>query len=779
MSKLEYQFNEKSNQIFSPLNNKWLICTPEEEIRQKFICVLVNEYGYSLNQMAQELSLTNSSRGTGRARADIVIWKSEQAKANNEHAAIVIECKSDNVTIQPEDYYQGLNYATWASADFFVTHNSKETRYFQVFKDRLPKQLGKELSLLPTAEQLNNQNAIEKILKEEKVFERDEFAKLLHQCHNIIRNNDNFTPDSAFDEISKILFMKIMYERNREKGKIFTKQAFLEQEKNYEQNIRPANIRRNGERDDIPYMDYWFDDTKSAYKLEQLFEETDRLKIRRESFLAIVEKLQIYNLSKTSDDVKGIAFEQMLGTIFRGQLGQYFTPRPIVEFMNEILAPQEGEKICDPCCGSGGFLINSFEYMRENIKQFIENEKENIKKYYFNEQYENANDNEKERIEKQVDDLFSQLNNELDLDNPDSRIFQLSQNCIYGTDAEPRMARVSKMNMIMHGDGHGGVHKNNGLLNINGIFEERFDVILTNPPFGARIERSLKLEQTDSLKNKPQYQNWLAKYPNYEQLADEREEEIRAGATIASKFDVTKYSVETQVVFIERCLKLLRKGGRMGIVLPEGVLNNDNLQKAREYFESKAKIILIVSLSDVVFKSSKATVKPSIVFLKRFTESEEQEYLTAKMQATAEVEQKYAQRKAKLQAILDKKADKLPPKATDEQKTEQNRLKDELKQAKKQAKNELKQLEIQIKDEIRQAIKTKFDYQIPLAEVEKAGIDSTGAAIENDLPMLKDEYTQYRQAENIWENHTAHHYEYTENNGKLDRTLRTIEQGAE
>ncbi|WP_304673750.1 type I restriction enzyme HsdR N-terminal domain-containing protein, partial [Neisseria polysaccharea] len=69
MSKLEYEFDEKSNQIISPLNNKRLTYTPEEEIRQKFICVLVNEYGYSLNQMAQELSLTNSSRGTGRARA--------------------------------------------------------------------------------------------------------------------------------------------------------------------------------------------------------------------------------------------------------------------------------------------------------------------------------------------------------------------------------------------------------------------------------------------------------------------------------------------------------------------------------------------------------------------------------------------------------------------------------------------------------------------------------------------------------------------------------------
>lgn len=778
MSKLEYQFNEKSNQIFSPLTNKWLTYTPEEEIRQKFICVLVNEYGYSLNQMAQELSLTNSSRGTGRARADIVIWKSEQAKNNNEHAAIVIECKSDNVTIQPEDYYQGLNYATWAGADFFVTHNSKETRYFQVFKEKIPKHLGKELSELPTAKQLVDSKVIEEMLKAEKVFEKDEFAKLLHQCHNIIRNNDKLSPEAAFDEISKILFTKIVFERDNRnnKTKIFSKTEFENQEKTYNDNVRPY---LQGDDKKTDYVQIIFRQTKEKYSKDALFAEDDVIKIRRESFLAIVEKLQVYNLSKTSDDVKGIAFEKFLGTTFRGELGQFFTPRTIVEFMTEILDPQEGERVCDPCSGSGGFLINAFEYMRESIKQSIEKEKENIKIHYFDEQYENASDSEKERIEKQVDDLFTQLNNELNLDNTDSRIFQLSHNCIYGTDANPRMARVSKMNMIMHGDGHGGVHHNDGLLNINGIFEERFDVILTNPPFGSRVAKDLKLTQEDSLIDKPHYKNWEAKYENYERIGNERKLEIEENKAIVDKFEVSKFSTLTEVMFIERCLKLLRKGGRMGIVLPEGVLNNGDLQKVRHYFESKAKIILITSIPQDVFVASGATVKPSLVFLKRFTDSEEQEYLTAQAEATTEVKQKYAEQKSNLQAVLDKKLEKLPRKATPEQKTERKYLQDELKQAKKQAKDELKQLEIQIKDEIRQAIKTKFDYQIPLAEVEKAGIDSTGAAIENDLPMLKDEYTQYRQAENIWENYTAHHYEYTENNGKLDRTLRTIEQGAE
>ena len=93
--------------------------------------------------------------------------------------------------------------------------------------------------------------------------------------------------------------------------------------------------------------------------------------------------------------------------------------------------------------------------------------------------------------------MFHKLNAELDINNPKSRIRILSYDCIFGTDANPRMSRTAKMNMIMHGDGHGGVHHNDGLLNVNGIFENRFDVILTNPPFGSRVEKSLKITEAD------------------------------------------------------------------------------------------------------------------------------------------------------------------------------------------------------------------------------------------------------------------------------------------
>ncbi|MDF2380191.1 N-6 DNA methylase [Nostoc ellipsosporum NOK] len=734
---MEFEVTLKDNKVLAPLRGSdvWLEATPEEIVRQNFVAYLVNELGYSLDQMAQELKVTNSLRGTGRASADIVIWKSTADKNEDNHASIVIECKSDNVTIQPADYYQGLNYATWVSADFFVTHNTKETRCFQVFKEKIPKNLGKELSRIPTAEELLDDKKREKLLQDEKVFEKDEFARLLHQCHNVIRNNDKLSPEAAFDEISKILFTKIVYERQNQKSStnnsIFSKEEFIRLENEYELNVRPY---LTGEDKKTDFVQIIFRRTKEKYSKDALFSDNDIIRIRRESFLSIVEKLQVYNLSKTSDDVKGIAFEKFLGTTFRGELGQFFTPRTIVEFMTEILDPQEGERICDPCSGSGGFLINAFEYVREAIIKDIEFEKEKIKEIYFGEQYLKAKEKEKEKIEALVDRLFKQLNEELNLDNEKSRLYHLSHKCIFGTDANPRMARVSKMNMIMHGDGHGGVHHNDGLLNINGIYEERFDVILTNPPFGARVDKELKITPEDSLKSKPHYNDWLAEYDGYSKIVEEREKDIKDKKSIVDKFDVGKISTLTEVMFMERCIRLLRKGGRMAIVLPEGVLNTSNLQKARDYFEGRAKIVLITSIPQDVFIASGATVKPSLVFMKRFTEEEEEIYTKTYDEAKDEINTKYC-------VQINEIKDKLKLRGKDALTIEE----------KKKLNGELKSLYEQIADETKSLVKERLNYKIPCAIIEKAGIDSKGARIANQLPILKKEFTPYRKQYKLWD----------------------------
>jgi type I restriction enzyme M protein len=711
----------EGNKIYSPLKNRWLVYTPEEKIRQEYICRLITNYGYSLEQMQQEVTVAEGNkRGTGRASADIVVWASKE-DVFIKPPVIVVECKADNLTIIADDYYQGSHYARYVKAPFFVTTNLKQTKIFKVNLDGFPKDLDDEVIDIPDALTVTNSKKVEELLKQTKAFTRDEFSKLLFKCHNIIRNNDKLSPEAAFDEISKVLFIKIRYERDNKEGQLFSLKEF-QKGKEYDDKYRAST--------DMPFYQKLFENTKREFKDDDLFEESEIIRIRENSFEAIVKELEKYNLSTTSDDVKGIAFEQFLGKTFRGELGQFFTPRTLVDFMVEVLDPQEGEKVCDPCCGSGGFLIKAFEYVRSKIEQEIHEAKEKIKIEHYTDDYDLLNDAGKAAVDEKVNDLFAALNQELDINNEHSRIRELSFDCIFGTDANPRMSRTAKMNMIMHGDGHGGVHHNDGLLNVNGVFENRFDIILTNPPFGSRVEKSLKITEADKYTDTDRIEKYKKRYgPAYNMALRQVNDNI--GKSLLSLYKTGEFSTLTEVLFIERCLNLLKPGGRMGIVLPEGVLNNTNLQKVRDFVESKAKIILITSIPQDVFMKSGATVKPSLLFFKKFTEEEAATWKKIAAKAKKETEQKYSAQLAELNNLLNQRTV-----AAD---------------AKKKVKSELKQVEEQVAAEIKGLIKTGFDYEIPIAQVEKAGISSTGAVIENELEPLAKEFAQYRKEKQLWE----------------------------
>lgn len=776
--KLEVQID--GNKIYSPLRDKWIILTPEEQVRQNYICRLVNVYGYELEQMDEELKVNNSHRGQGKARADIVIWKSKEDKKKNKAAFVVVECKAETVKIRQEDYYQGANYAAWSGASFFVTTNEKETKFFRVDKDSMPKDLD-EIIDIPNASIINDQKKVDKLLSKTKAFSRDEFAKLLQKCHNIIRNNDKLSPEAAFDEISKILFMKIRYERNPDEEVLFSLEKFQRDEQQFEKNIKkhlPVEAQ-------IPYMQYLFKATKDEFAEDKLFDSYETIKIKQYSFEQIVKELEKYNLSATSDDVKGIAFEHFLGTTFRGELGQFFTPRTIVDFMVEVLDPQEGETICDPTCGSGGFLIKAFEYIRDKIERDIQNTKENFKQQYYDENFVSATDKTTDIIEQKISKIFSKLTNEIIVPNrkfkeqsvqeKSRRISKLSSSCIYGTDANPRMARTSKMNMIMHGDGHGGVHHHDGLINVNGIFENRFDVIITNPPFGARIEKDYKLSETDKdidaildlskqdkksieyeiekikdTQTKERLKQYYERYGlDYLKQLNKLNIDIDKKQKVLDRFKLGKVSGLTEVLFMERCLKLLKPGGRMGIVLPEGVLNNSNLQKVRDYFESEAKILLITSIPQDVFIASGATIKPSLLFFKRFTEEERNQYADAKNKATKAVDKEF-----------DKQIKEIETKYADD----------------KKAKNKaLKEIEDKKETEIKEKAKELFNYEIPIVQVEKAGITTTGAKCENELEYVAKEFKNYRELKGLWAVNKPN-ISYKINGEKLIRVINGIEE---
>lgn len=449
------------------------------------------------------------------------------------------------------------------------------------------------------------------------IYTKKNFSSVLWNCHNIIRGNDKLSPEAAFDEISKVLFIKICKERYYPSAdSVYGSDKYKKEKEEYIESTS------------LPYFQQLFQETKEKYADDEIFEKSEKLRIKENSFESILTELETYNLATIDDDVKGIAFESFLSKTFRGELGQFFTPRTIVDFMVSVLDPKVDERICDPCCGSGGFLIKAFEY-----------------------------------IKKQINSDYST--------DVEWRIKELSNKQIYGTDANPRMARIAKMNMIMHGDGHSGVFHHDGLLNIGEIKDGTFDVIITNPPFGARIDKKSKITEEDGLP------------------------ESYLGKKIVSLFKISKYSTATEVLFIERCLNLLKPGKRMGIVLPEGVLGNGNMKRVREFVEARARILLIVSLPIEVFASAGASVKSSIVFLQKFTEEErmQRELFTKEIVKTLKSGKNYTDSE-----IADKEA---------------------------------------------QLLRERFNYDVPMSEIQYAGIDAQGDEAKNQLPELLSEYKKY------------------------------------
>jgi len=685
--------------IWSHVRQKWVIETPEETVRQEYLSVLTKEYGFALDQMDEELEVTG--RGSGHARADFVVWRTAKDKSDSKNPLIIVECKSDNVTIKPDDYTQGDNYARLTNARFFVTHNSRETKYWRVVHDRMPKNM-EEISNVPHADASDKE--IEELISKLKTFKEDEFADLLHQCHNVIRNREKLDPAAAFDEIAKILFVKVYVERElrakRQRENLFTAE-FLD-----------------GQIGKHP-LNTLFEQTKEAYEGGNIFEGDEEIRLRPATGREIVSQLERYNLSDTSEDIKGIAFERFLGRTFRGEIGQFFTPRTIVEFMIRMVNPKEGDLICDPASGSGGFLIRFFEIVREQILSDADAQYQTFKAGIEPKKLSRAKKAEALRAK------FAEIQETLDPNRRESRLWKLANRCIFGTDANDRMARTSKMNMIMHGDGHGSVHHHDGFLDVNGIFEGRFDIILTNPPFGANVEPSDVVHESDVTVSREAAKRYTEEYGDVyaEALARTR---AAVAKPIASLFELPKHAgskTKTEILFLERCLALLQPGGQLGIVLPEGIFNNPSLVYVREFCENRAFIRAVVSLPQETFFSSGASVKASLLFLQKFTEKEQTNFDAEQRKASDEVKARHVEDMAKETTRLET-ALGLAKKLDDAEKR---------RAVQKELVDYQRRMAETISSETRALLKARFPYPIFLYEAEKVGITATGDTDQNEL----------------------------------------------
>jgi len=411
------------------------ISDPEERVRAPYYVELITKYKYPKDRIDLEVEVP---RRKPEDKADIVIYEDEEKKK----PYIVVECKKDGIS--QSEIKQAIEQA-------FGNANSLAAKYTILVAGNI--RIAFDIAKFPPMERKRNIIAdipirYGKIVKfkykkgdmnwELKEVSRDELLNKFQQCHDTLWEGGKRNPAEAFDEMSKLMFCKIHDERFlTSKGDYYSFQVGTH-ETVKEVSERVIKIYNDAQGID---PDVFIDPIKAEYPI----------------IYSVIEILQGISLSKTDLDAKGVAFEHFLGAVFRGEMGQYFTPRTIVEFMVEFLEPNIHDLLIDPACGSGGFLIYTLDKVKRDLEESLEPQ--------------DARDRWKDFALKQV----------------------------FGIEINSQLARVSMMNMIIHEDGHTNIENNDALDNPNKFSPKRdiqkgkHTLLLTNPPFGAtvkEIERS-------------------------------------------------------------------------------------------------------------------------------------------------------------------------------------------------------------------------------------------------------------------------------------------------
>lgn len=405
----------------------------EEEVKIQAVLPWLEALGYKRECMEFEKQISvQEGRKKKSVFADIVIYTGK----SKETPLVVVDAKSPHVVLSKTDRDQVVSYARLLPqlAPLAVLTNGQIVQVYQTLDKTRIKELPPRKDIVKDFVQTVLSANIQKALREEatrELFAIDDvatFKDLLKKCHTTIRNNEGFDSIKAFDELSKVLFAKMYEEQYHKDANRFTKKNFEALEK---QNV---NI-----------VQQLFREIQGLEAYKEIFAPDTKIDLQDRTTKTIVEVFEDYDLTLTRFDVKGEAFEYFLSDTFTGGLGEYFTPRNIVEFMVEAVSPKIGEKIIDPFCGTGGFLIYAFDLVSEKIR------------------LQDFADDEKRKWQ-----------------------HQLSSASLYGTDWKDRTAQACKMNMIVHGDGNTGIHQHNGLLDVpHVVMEDMFDLCFTNPPFGA------------------------------------------------------------------------------------------------------------------------------------------------------------------------------------------------------------------------------------------------------------------------------------------------------
>lgn len=528
----------------------------EEKVQAQTFLRLVLIYKYPAKRIRHFVSV---QMGVETKEADIIVYADDALNS----PWIIVECKGPDVSelefARAVD--QGFSYAVAEGGKYVWVTSGLKNEYYEI-PPRKPKaritipdvpQFGvTELARFKFAVGGGTAKNGQKLFPLE-VVSQDELTRRFQQAHQALWGGGELNPSEAFDELDKLIFCKLWDERKlRKPGEPYDFQIFTE------------DTREKTEKDLLERLRRLYEEGRK--KDPEVFKDDIRLNASKAR--TVVSYLESINLSETDLDSKGRAFETFMGSFFRGHFGQYFTPRPIVKFIVDVLPITHESLVLDTSCGSGGFLLHALDKVRKQADEYF---KPSTDKHY-------------------------------------RHWHDFAQHNLFGIEINEQIARTAKMNMIIHDDGHTNVIAADGLVPADDVREktknqgfkyDHFNFIITNPPFGSTVKQTEKA------------------YMNQYRLATRDVDWLNPKSKAAER-----PGQDTEILFIEQCWNYLAEGGYLAVVIPDGILTNSSLQYVREEIEDLYRIVAVVSLPQTAFTNTGAGVKSSVLFLKKLTLNE-------------------------------------------------------------------------------------------------------------------------------------------------------------
>ncbi len=550
-------------------NTRRKLCNPEEFVQATAYLKLIIDYNYSpLNISVNE----NVQVGSSTKEADILVYNETNSKI-----LIVVECKEEQINERQFQVAvgQAYSYAHSLAAQYIWVTSGIKNEYFEIVELYPVERIS--ISDIPKRAGKVQRYKYAKGSTEPQAGTQAELRQKFKSAHDALWGGGALAPTTAFDELDKLIFCKIWDEKWREndprsKGEPFAFQIISYPEDSSDnQNLKAKTELEKRIRDLYEH---------GRRKDPEVFK--DDIKLDKHKIYTVVQYLQDINLSKTDLDAKGVAFQSFMGEFFRGDFGQFFTPKPIVEFIVNSIPIKKDWKILDTSCGSGGFLLYALKAMRD-----------------------------------EADEIYS---DEIGSASWKDYWHEFAEKHLFGIEINEQISRVAKMNMIIHDDGHTNIITNDGLKNNRTLeIENRnlkfqdgtFDLIMTNPPFGSTI----KADEVNYYKEYELFEKNLGITEIKDRIADDNNKKK------------WRTSQSTEVLFLERCYKYLNEeNGYLAIVIPDGILTNSTSQYVRDWLVERFRILAVVSLPQHTFSHVKAGVKSSVLFLKKHPKSVTQKF---------------------------------------------------------------------------------------------------------------------------------------------------------